>query len=81
MAAATLTSKGQVTIPKKIRVFLHLKPGDKLEFIPQNDGQVIVKPTTIDVSELEGILYRANRKPVSIEKMNEDIRKRAGSAS
>lgn len=40
---STVTSKGQVTIPKKIRMFLKIEPSDKIDFSVEN-GQVILKP-------------------------------------
>ncbi len=40
---STVTSKGQVTIPKEIRLFLKIKPSDKVDFEVEN-GRVILKP-------------------------------------
>lgn len=40
---STVTSKGQVTIPKEIRLFLKIKPSDKIDFAVEN-GQVVLKP-------------------------------------
>lgn len=40
--AATLTVKGQVTIPKKVREALHLSPGDGVDFDVNREGQVVV---------------------------------------
>ena len=39
MALATLTNKGQVTIPKAVRVSLGLHTGDKLEFVIAERGK------------------------------------------
>lgn len=77
MAATTITSKGQTTIPKEIRAHLHLQPGDRLEFIIDQDGRVVVLPATVDAAELAGILPAPPR-PVTIENMNRAIRKRGG---
>lgn len=77
MATATLTSKGQITIPKAIRDHLHLKSGDRLEFLLQEDGSVVLMPATLDVAELEGILPPPPQ-PVSLEAMREAIRFRGG---
>lgn len=74
MSIATLTSKGQTTIPLDIRKILDLKPGDKIEFIVE-DGYVFIAPLTSDVSELKGILPKPKKK-ISIEDMNRAIRKR-----
>lgn len=62
MSTATLTSKGQTTIPKDIRDRLHLKPGDRLEFVLQPDGRVLMIPATVDVRDLKGILPKPKRK-------------------
>ena len=77
MPQATITTKGQTTIPKEIRDFLHLSPGDKIDFIIEADGRVVIQPTTIKVQELKGILHRDGMKAVFIEAMNEAINKRA----
>ena len=70
MAVATLTSKGQVTIPKAVRDALHLHVGDKVDFIVTGDGDVIVRPITKKVDDVFGILHKAGREPVSVERMN-----------
>lgn len=75
MSTSTLTSKGQTTIPKDIRKRLNLHPGDRLEFVIDEDGRVLVLPASIDASELAGMLKPPVR-PVSVEDMNRAIRKR-----
>lgn len=50
---ATLTSKGQVTVPKAIRDALNLRPGDKLDFIMDQNGELRVAAATAPVSELK----------------------------
>ncbi len=75
MPAATLTSKGQTTIPKAVREYLHLRPGDRMEFILEENGRVVLVPAVVDVRELKGILSPP-KKPVTIEKMKKVIRKR-----
>ena len=77
MSTSTLTSKGQTTIPKDIRKRLNLHPGDRLEFVIDEDGRVLVLPASIDASELAGMLKFAAR-TVSVEDMNRAIRKRGG---
>ena len=74
MASSTLTSKGQTTIPKEVRDHLHLQSGDQIDFIIRSDGSVILKPATVHVKELKGMLHRKNMKTVSIQSMNETIR-------
>lgn len=73
MPVATLTSKGQTTIPKEIRDMLGLAPGDKLDFVVESDGRVVLRPATLDVRELRGILRRKGAKPVSLEEMDRAI--------
>jgi len=75
MSTSILTSKGQTTIPKDIRKRLNLLPGDRLKFVIEEDGRVLVLPASIDASELAGMLKPPVR-PVSVEDMNRAIRKR-----
>lgn len=75
MPVATVTSKGQTTIPKDIRVFLGLHSGDQLEFIIQ-DGEVVIHPATVDIKELKGMLARPGGRAISVKKMNAVIKKR-----
>ena len=77
MAAATLTSKGQVTIPKPVRDALGVDSGDRIEFVELDKGKFAIVAATHSVRELNGILYRKGRKPVSIEEMNAAIARRA----
>ncbi len=77
MPTATITTKGQTTIPKEIRDFLQLNPGDQIDFIVESDGRVVIQPTTIRVQELKGILHREGMKSISCEAMNAAVRKRA----
>jgi antitoxin PrlF len=78
MAVSTITSKGQATIPGEIRRHLKLKAGDRLEFLVEPDGRVILVPATVDAADLKGLLAPARRR-VSIEEMDAAVRKRAGS--
>jgi antitoxin PrlF len=73
MPEATLTTKGQVTIPKVVRDHLKLETGARLDFIIGDDGTVVVKPVTRHVRELAGVLHRPGRRPVSVQKMDEAI--------
>ncbi len=77
MSSATLTSKGQITIPKGIRDALRLGPGDRLDFFIQDDGRVFVQPATLKVTDLKGILYRKGARPVSVEEMCAAVIRRA----
>lgn len=72
MSVATLTSKGQTTIPKDIRERLGLKAGDRLRFMVNPDGTVTMVPLTLSVRQLRGILPRPER-AATIEEMDEAI--------
>jgi AbrB family looped-hinge helix DNA binding protein len=76
MSTARLTSKGQLVIPKDIREYMRLQPGDRLDFIIQDDGEVVIRPIVTDVRELKGMLQVSGRQPMSVAAMNEAIRKR-----
>jgi antitoxin PrlF len=76
MPASTLTSKGQTTIPKDVRDHLKLQTGDQIDFVIEADGTVVIRPATVHVRELKGILYRKGLKPVSVDAMNAAVRKR-----
>ncbi len=79
MPTATLTSKGQITIPKKVRDSLGLRPGERVDFVLKENGEVVLKRATVRIEELAGLLRRRGRKPVSVEQMNKIIRARGGS--
>ncbi len=77
MATATLTSKGQITLPKALRDELKLKPGDKVDFVRDSGGEYHLKPANTDVRELSGFLSHLYKgPPVSVEGMDEGIAKR-----
>jgi AbrB family looped-hinge helix DNA binding protein len=65
---ATLSSKNQVVIPKPVREYLGLKPGDRFRFFFQPDGAVVILPR-IPIAELKGSVPKLSR-PVSIKEMN-----------
>jgi antitoxin PrlF len=73
MPSATVTSKGQVTIPMSIRRLLRVAEGDRLDFIVENEGRVVVRAGVADVSDLKGLLHTPGRRPVTIEAMNAAI--------
>ena len=77
MEISTISSKGQVTIPKKIRDFLNVRTFDKIAFIPLKDGQVLITTKQNSATSLFGMLkHRKPKKPVSIEEMETIIRVR-----
>lgn len=74
MAASTLTSKGQITIPKEVRDALGLKEGHRLTFRIREDGVVEMRPDEVDLMSLFGSLH-PKVKGMTVEDMNEAIRK------
>jgi AbrB family looped-hinge helix DNA binding protein len=77
MASATITSKGQVTIPVQVREKLGLQPGDRIEFVEVEEGRFQLLPATRSIRELEGRYQGKVSRPVSIEEMNAAIARRA----
>ena len=77
MIISTMSPKGQVTIPKKIREFLKLGTYDKIVFIPLEEGKVLITSKQNPAKALFGMLkHRRLSKPVLIEEMNNSIRER-----
>jgi AbrB family looped-hinge helix DNA binding protein len=73
MPAATLTSKGQLTLPKPVREHLKVSTGDAVDFIIGADGEVRVRAGDVDVRDLRGLLHRPGRRVVTLEQMDEAI--------
>lgn len=68
--ATTMTTKGQVTVPREIRDRLGLEPGDKMAFTLLSDGTVVMRPKTRRLADLAGSLTRPGQPRVTIEDMN-----------
>lgn len=75
MTAATVTTKGQITIPAQVRSALGLEVGSRVEFVEIEKGQYLMVAATDEVQSLKGMLRRPSR-AVSIEQMNEAIAER-----
>ena len=69
---ATITSKGQITLPKALREQLHLSAGDRVEFIVDEDNVVRMLPRLASITNLRGILPKPPQ-PVSLDQMDEAI--------
>lgn len=67
---ATLSSKGQTTIPKEIRDSLAMKTGDRITFTLMPDATVVMRVKTRSVSELAGRLHKKGRKAVPVEQLS-----------
>lgn len=67
---ATLTSKGQTTIPKEIRDSLHMKAGDRMTFTLMPDSTVVMRVKSKCLAELAGVLHKKGRKPVPVGQLS-----------
>jgi antitoxin PrlF len=76
MTTATLTSKGQITIPKEIRDRLLLHSGDQLDFQLTGQGEVLLKPVTRHVDEVFGRLSKPGQKTLTPAEMDAAIKQR-----
>jgi len=75
MPTATVTSKGQITIPVEVREALNLKPGEKIIFFPGENGEFIVRRVG-SIQDLRGCLAGLEL-PKTDKEMNDLIYKRA----
>jgi len=71
MPKATMTSKGQVTLPKSVREHLRLDRGDRIDFVLEEDGTVRLRPIGGSVMRLEGLLADDDRPALSLEEMKQ----------
>ncbi len=79
MSTATLTSKGQITIPAEVRRDLKVDTGDRVEFVLVGPGRYEFVAATSDVTALKG-MFGATQKSVSVEAMNVAIAQRGAAA-
>jgi AbrB family looped-hinge helix DNA binding protein len=79
MAAAKITTKGQVTIPKSVRDRLHLEAGDRLEFRFDDHGRLVVEPVVAEsLGRVFGLLdHLIPDEPVTVDEMKRAVRERA----
>ena len=76
MPTATVTSKGQITIPAETRARLRLVAGSKVDFVQNAAGETVLRTKTGDIRALKGII-KYHGPPVSIEEMNKGIEEAA----
>ncbi|MDM9625918.1 AbrB/MazE/SpoVT family DNA-binding domain-containing protein [Rhizobium sp. S152] len=74
---ATLSAKGQVTIPKEMRETLNLRPGDQLVY-SMVDGEVIVTPKNINLKDLAGLLGASPNGPATLAEIDAAVTAAAG---
>ena len=79
MTTATITTKGQITIPASVRQSLAVDTGDRVEFVEIEPGQFLFMAANRSVTELRG-MFGKPKKPVSVEEMNRVIAARGASA-
>lgn len=79
MATATVTSKGQITIPADVRHALNVEAGDRVEFVEVEPGRYEFVAATRSVTELKGMFGKA-RRTVSIQEMDRAIATQGASA-
>jgi len=68
---AAITTKGQATIPKAVREYLGLKPGDRVKFFFHPNGSVVLLPKR-PAAALRGII-KPRERPVTIREMSEAV--------
>lgn len=79
MTTATITSKGQITIPADVRRALGVDAGDRVEFVEVEPGRFLFIAANRSVTELKGLFGKPAR-AVSIDEMNAAIAARGASA-
>ena len=72
MSTATLTAKGQLTLPREVRTALGVGPGDRVDFVKMEDGNFAVLAATHSIKSLKGLI-RKPRRPVSLDDMDKAI--------
>lgn len=79
MSTATLSSKGQITIPTAVRSGLGVETGDRVEFVKVAPGHYELVAATLPATALKGLVSKPAQ-PVSVDDMNAAIRRRAAKA-
>ena len=79
MTTATVTSKGQITIPVEVQLALNLAAGDRVEFVEVESGRFEMLAATQSITKLKG-MFGKTRKKVSIDDMNRVIAARGAAA-
>jgi AbrB family looped-hinge helix DNA binding protein len=74
MPTAKITSKGQITIPKKVREELHLKSGDKISIETEGNSARII-PNRTSILDRAGALQDFTKKKATLKEMNDAIAK------
>ncbi|MEO6015605.1 MAG: AbrB/MazE/SpoVT family DNA-binding domain-containing protein [Devosia sp.] len=72
MSIATVTSKGQITLPLDVRNDLKLSVGDKVSF-EKVGGNYVLRPQNKSIMALAGVLHRPDQKPMTLAEMDERL--------
>jgi len=73
MPTATMTSKGQITVPKEIRDRLGLEAGRRIDFQIDRSGRLVLRPRSRDIRALRGFLKSPWKRPITLREMDEAI--------
>lgn len=76
MPVSTMTSKGQITLPKEVRDYLHAQPGTQIRFTIRENGEIVLKAVNRSVRDLKGMLapyLKDLKRPVTLEEMDDAI--------
>lgn len=73
MPTATITSKGQITLPREVREHLHLSEGDRLEFLIDAEGDVRLRPLTGSAKDFLGLLHRPGMHALAVREIDKAI--------
>lgn len=73
MVTATLTSKGQITIPRSVREMLHLHSGDMIAFVMHGETEAVMKPVTRTVDQVFGRLRKPGQAGKTVAEMNRAV--------
>lgn len=73
MPRSTITSKGQITIPKQVRDEMGLKAGDRVDFVKDRAGRMMLRPINTDFRSLKGMIKSPFNRPITLKEMDEAI--------
>ena len=73
MATATVTSKGQVTLPAEVRKRLNLKTGDQIDFVLEPGGELVIRTKRKPFERLRGMLKSPHSRPLTVEEMDASV--------
>ena len=76
MSQATMTTKGQITIPKVVRDELKLKAGDRVDFVVNAAGEAVIRRVSCCAKEVRGMLAHRAQASLTVEEMDKAVRQR-----